>query len=520
MTGLLPLGTAERVKRNLTPPPERELPSDPVAWVRDELGEHLWSKQRQIIRSVQENRRTAVPAGVGVGKTMTAGRAGANWIAAHPLGTAKVVTSAPSTRQIKGLLWPEIARAHAKGAMPGTIRIPKGDAGMAQWFIGGEEVAIGFKPQDLTDPDQARTTFSGYHAEHLLVILDEANGLPRWLWEGAFSMMTNETARILAIGNPDSPATMFEEVCRPGSGWEVIPIAVEDSPNFTGEQVPEQVRAVLPSKAWLAEAEAMYGGADNPLFQSRVKARFPDTSPTKVVSPKMIREAWDRELPGRERGAFGVDVARSPRGDHSAMYRIRGGVARLVDTWRGLPLTGKEHEDTATARVYRHASSTPGVPVVVDTDGLGVGLADGLRTMENPSLHVVAFSAAGPAHRPHRYDSRRSELWWEYRLAMERGEVDLDPQDEMLAAQLQQPKWWPDSRGRIHVETKKEMAKRGLASPDRADSVILGDAGAPLDLSETGELGMRTQPPQRRRRPEDAARSRFGEGQALRSRKW
>lgn len=515
MTDLaLPRGSTAAARRNLTPAVERPLPADPSVWVREELDEFFWSKQREIARSVQENRRTAVPAGVGVGKTMSAGRIVAHWVASKPLGSTKVVTSAPSTRQVKGLLWPEINRAHVKGGLMGTIHIPKGDAGMAQWFIGGEEVAVGFKPQDLSDPDQARTMFSGYHAEHLLIVLDEANGIPHWLWEGAFSMMTNENARILAIGNPDSPATKFEEVCRPGSGWNVIPIAVEDSPNFTGEAVPEHVRTHMPSKAWLAEAVSMYGGVDNPLYQSRVEARFPDTSPDLVITPKMIREAWARDLPGRAKGAFGCDVARSPRGDHSALYRVRGGVARMLDTWRGLPLALKEGEDTAPARVMRHAKPHPAVPVVVDTDGLGVGLYDALKAQ---GLYVVKFSAAGPAHRPDLYDSRRSELWWEYRKAMERGEVDLDPEDEVLAAQLQQPKWWPDARGRIHVEDKKQMAKRGLGSPDRADACIQGMLGAPLS-EELGDLGQRQHRQPKRPTERDRVAVQRGEGARLRSR--
>jgi hypothetical protein len=54
------------------------------------------------------------------------------------------------------------------------------------------------------------------------------------------------------------------------------------------------------------------------------------------------------------------------------------------------------------------------------------------------------------------------------------GLIDLDPDDELLAAQLQQPKWKLDSSGRrIRLETKEEMAKRGLKSPDSADAAVM-----------------------------------------------
>lgn len=55
----------------------------------------------------------------------------------------------------------------------------------------------------------------------------------------------------------------------------------------------------------------------------------------------------------------------------------------------------------------------------------------------------------------------------------ERGEIDIDPDDDVLAAQLGSVKWAPDSRGRITIESKDDMRKRGLPSPDRADALCM-----------------------------------------------
>jgi hypothetical protein len=519
MTATLPLGTTSAVRRNITPPPERELPRDPVQWVRDDLDEHPWSVQRRIMRSVVEHRRTAVPSAHETGKTYSAARIAAWWIASHPLGQAKVLTSAPNSRAVKDLLWGELVVAHRKAGLPGTIRIPTGDAGACEWALSdGTLIGIGRKPPERTDLAEARTQLQGYHARYMLVILDEATGVSRWIWEAAQSLMGNEGARILAIGNPDDGATRFGEVCSPGSGWNVIPVSVFDTPAFTGEPVPQIVMEHLVGPTWVKEAEEAYGGKDNPVYQSKVLGKFPDTAPTKVISPKMIREAWTRDLPGTHPGAFGVDIARTPRGDHSAIYRVRGGVARLIDTWRGLPLSARSHEDSAVARVLKATRATPAVPVIVDNDGLGVGLADALAAVEEYDVPLVRFSATGSAYRHDVFDSRRSELWWLYRQKMERGEVDLDPADEQLAAQLQQPKWTTRADGRIHVETKDEMSKRGLGSPDRADAVIMGDTGAPRFMPERGPMGEVKRPPPRRPKPMDRARAKPGEGQSLRTR--
>jgi len=65
------------------------------------------------------------------------------------------------------------------------------------------------------------------------------------------------------------------------------------------------------------------------------------------------------------------------------------------------------------------------------------------------------------------------------RERFEQGEVDIDPDDDKLAAQLGSIKWGIDSRGRIKIESKDEMRKRGFPSPDRADAMAMAFAGRP-----------------------------------------
>jgi hypothetical protein len=83
-----------------------------------------------------------------------------------------------------------------------------------------------------------------------------------------------------------------------------------------------------------------------------------------------------------------------------------------------------------------------------------------------------------PPRKPRDFDTRRSEVWWSAREELADGLWDLDEDDDELAAQLQAPRWHVDHRGRIHVETKAELAKRGISSPDRADAAIMARFGA------------------------------------------
>jgi hypothetical protein len=457
----LPPGTAENVLRRVTPEPERPLPRDPVVWVREELREHLWSDQRALMRAVQEHRRVAWKACHGPGKSYSASRLAAWWIEGHPRGEAKVITTAPSGHQVRTILWGEIGRTHDRHGLAGTIT--RGQ--VPEWTINGEVVGFGRKPADYVNPEQARTQFQGSHARYLLVILDEACGIPLWLWEAIDTLVTNEYGRILAIGNPDDPTTQFEKVCRPGSGWHVLSTSVFATPNFTGERVPEQLREMLPSRTWVEERRQAWG-EDSPLWKSKVLAEFPETADDVVVTPQMVREAHERDLPGLARGRFGMDVARLGP-DETVIYRNRGGVIRLVDAWRKMDTT---RSAIRTANIIDADPALKYVPMTIDVVGLGAGVFDPLA---NQGYRVHPFNGGEQAREPERYVNRRTEAWWVFRQAMEAGLIDLDPADELLAAQLQQPKWREDAGRRIRLETKEEMAKRGLKSPDRADAAVM-----------------------------------------------
>jgi reverse gyrase len=90
-------------------------PLDPVDWAHKKAGIDLWSKQRDIIRSIRDNRRTAVQSGHGIGKSLTASVAASWWVDTHPADQTLVVTTAPSVKQVHAILWEEIRKIHSGG---------------------------------------------------------------------------------------------------------------------------------------------------------------------------------------------------------------------------------------------------------------------------------------------------------------------------------------------------------------------------------------------------------------------
>ena len=459
----LPPGTASGVLRRLTPEPERPLPKDPVTFVEDRLGEFVWSVPRKILRSVVTHRKTAVASCHGIGKSWTAGRAATWWIEGHPRGEAMVVTTAPSGHQVKTILWGEIGKAHRRGDLPGRVTSA---AQVPEWRIGDELVAFGRKPADYIDTEQAMTMFQGIHARYLLVVLDEACGVPKWLWDAVETLVTNEASRILAIGNPDDPTSEFAKKCAPGSGWEVFHVGAKDTPAFTGEYVPEQLKESLISKLWVEERISEWG-ADSPMVVSKVEGRFPEVADDVIISPRLIRLAHGRDLSGRmikATGRYGMDVARLGK-DETCIYLNRGGVIRRVDSWR--------KTDTDVSRAKAEAILLQNIyrPWTIDVVGLGAGVYDPLH---NKGYDVRPFSGGEAANDPTRFTNRNAEAWWAFKEGLEAGLIDLDETDDLLAAQLQSRRWKVDAQGkRIRIETKEEMAKRGINSPDRADAAIM-----------------------------------------------
>lgn len=460
-------------------PENAALADSPVHWIHKILQEFPWSKQREILQSVTDNRYTAVQSAHDTGKSYIASRAGCHWTDTRP--DPFLVTTAPTWKQVNSILWREMRKAHRKGELRGRINLD------AEWYMNKDElIAFGRKPADY---DQA--AFQGIHALNVMVVIDEAGGVPKTIFDAVDSLATNQRARVLAIGNPDDPTTHFAEICKPGSGWNVIKISAFDTPAFTGEEVPDTLLDLLVSPEWVEERKKRWGEG-SPIYISKVLGEFPEISDDTLLTPRMIREAQERETPRDtmpKRGQYGVDVARFGD-DFTAIYKAHGGRVRLVKTMH----KADTHE---TAQfVSFHLALNREDSAYIDIIGVGGGVYDNLRAW---GLPVHEFNSSEKAYDNERYGNRRAEAYWHVRDLAEAGELDLPEhgKDDELIAQLGSIRW-KLMGGRIYIESKEEMKQRGLPSPDRADAVVMAlwrsatikfiHTGDEEDISETAGL--------------------------------
>lgn len=427
---------------------------DPVGFIRDILGEEVWGRQREIAESVRDNPNTAVPSCFGSGKSWIAARIVAWWVATGGIA----ITTADTFRQVRDILWRELREAHAKGDLPGTI-----PAVECRWETGTGAWAIGVKPDDTN-----REGFQGIHGDRVLTVYDEANGVSEELWEAGRGLAVSAQDRRLAIGNPHEPVGPFYEACRSAT-WKVIPISVFDTPNFTGEHVPAVVRKRLVDPTFVEKAKAD-GLEGTPWWAAKVLGQFPDSASNQLISLALVEAA--RQIPHNtdHRDAAGLDVARFGS-DDSVLVEGAGNGPETVTVAHG--------QDTMSTAGWaaRFLRDRRGI-LAIDDAGVGGGVTDRLREQHLPGTVLAVNAGERPDNDPdERYANMRAQLWWACREALYRGEISLNRLDEptynRLRSELTAPTYRFSSSGKVLVETKEEMKKRGVASPDLADAFNL-----------------------------------------------
>ena len=426
----------------------------PLWFIDTFLGAFAWSKQREVIESVRDNQRTAVRSAHGLGKTRLAAYAVLWFLNAYP--NSKVITTAPTWNQVEKQLWREIRAVYNKAQVPLGGKLLQTELSMDdEWFAMG-----------LSTDEPER--FSGYHAENILVVFDEASGVSEEIYEAAEGYLTTHGGRMLLIGNPTQVSGQFYQAFhRERALWKCIHISVFDSPNFTDEDVPDSVKARLTTPAWVEDKKVKWGEG-TPMYDVRVLGNFPSQSDNTVFSLSSVETAQANEIKHMrmiDPVVVACDVARF--GSDETVISVRqGDRIRLAAIY-----VGKDTQDTAgrvIAQAKKYAQRTEFFPqIVIDDDGVGGGVTDAIRAQ---GFMVNPFRGGAKAIDSQEYVNAKSELWFQ---AAERiTECDLDD-DEQLAADLTCVQYKFDSRGRRVIEPKADVKKRLGRSPDRADSVLL-----------------------------------------------
>lgn len=411
----------------------------------------LWEKQTCVADAVAGHKRVAVRSGHGVGKSWLMARLAIWFLTVFK--PSKVVTTAPSWTQVEKVLWGEIATAYR------SSRIPLGgDLLNTQWKIADDCFAIGISTRESVEQrDFGSTKLQGFHSPNLLVILDEAAGVPPEIWTATTSLATGENNRIVAIGNPASPSGPFYDIFK-SPIWHKLEISCLDHPNVTtGETViPGAV-----TKDWVEERKTEWG-EKSPLYQAKVLGQFPTEGSDTLIPLTWVERAVNAEIAGDERLSVGCDVARFGE-DETVIFKSKGNTYELVEA-----VTKRPTNETAGRLVL--ASKESGAEfVAVDDTGVGGGVTDMLREQ---GMSVVPVNFGSAAEDPERFANLKAEIFWNLREDFEKKNISI-PDDPVLMNQLASIKYGLTSKGQIKIESKDDAKKRGLRSPDRADALAI-----------------------------------------------
>lgn len=458
----------------------------PIEFITEALGETLWSTQRLIAQSVVDNQRTAVAACHAPGKSHLSARIVAWWIATHAPGTALAITIAPTHRQVRNIIWPHIRRCHFIAKLPGEVLTQT-------WKNGGDVVAYGFSPSPYDE-----SSVQGIHAPNLLIVVDEAGGIGEVVGQSLEALMTGGNTRLLLLGNPptDQEDSWFER-CYNSPLYNPIQIGAYDTPNFTGEPVglcktcPPQVgdhliTKHLVDKQWVDDVLSEFG-EDSPFVEARVWARFPRATANKVIPYGWCEQSTQNEdpIPG-EKIRLGIDIA-ADGGDEFVIARADGYTVEMIHRSSGKSNENAvdvanvclQHIRTAEAD-HKARGITEPVRVKIDVIGVGWGITSMLQKWGEEGKHgakIIGVNVSERAKDPEKFRNIRSELWWNGRhLLQPRQDGGQDVRlkvDRKVMSQLAGPTFKADSAGRVQIETKQEMKRRGVSSPDRAEAILL-----------------------------------------------
>ncbi len=464
---------------------------DPVWFIEEVLGNTLWGKQKEIAEAVRDYRTTAVASAHGTGKSFNAARIALQFGMAYP--GSIVITTAPTSRQVKGILWKEIGVAHRDAKTPLGGKLSTMDLKWDRdWWIWG-----------FTAPDYDPDRFVGFHAPRVLVIVDEAAGVSADIYGAIDGILSSEHAHLLMIGNPTDPTGEFGQAFKnKAKGTKLIYISAFDTPNFTTFGITEKdieddtwekkITGPLPAPhlvtpVWVSEKFEKWG-PKSPLYIAKVLGKFPENKEDGLIPLSWIEAAQNRELEPSAPVELGVDVGTGRGGDPTTVYVRRGPVVRreLKDNYIKTP--------AAERAVKRIAKDADAVATKIDGIGVGVGMVQHLEEDEDMTGQVVDVQAGASARNKEKFANLRAECYWGLRERFESGDIDIDPEDDDLAMQLAQIGYFLNTRGRIQIEDK-DLTKKNIGhSPDEADAVK--DAFAPYDDEdfsdmELGDLGER-----------------------------
>ena len=412
---------------------------------------------RDGVIDVNTAMKIAVASGHGIGKTALIAII-ILWAFSTLPDTRGRVTAGTET-QLKTTTWPELGKwfnmfiARDSFTLSATALMSKDPSRERTWRI-----------DQVTWSEKNPQAFAGMHnqGKRILYVFDEGSTIVDDIYETSEGALTDRDTQIiwLVFGNPTKNSGRFKELFSGGKhnkGWHTR--------NIDARTVAVTNKTDIANKIEL-------NGEDSDYTRIRIKGMFPRIGEMEFISAAVVEEAMLREVNGSVSDplALGHDVARYGSSETVSAFR-KGRDARTIP-WR---FQRGANTTEQAAKIMEDFSTYHPDGIFIDGGGVGGGVVDQVR-----NLHLFCYEVqfggkddvggAAWGIDGERYANKRAAMWGAMRAWLKGGAIPVDPE---LKAQLIGPSYTYNIRNEIQLESKEDMMKRGIDSPDRADALAL-----------------------------------------------
>lgn len=436
----------------------------PAAFFQDVLFMDPDDWQNEVLEDLAKHSKVSVRSGQGVGKTALEAGSIIWFLTCRPY--SKVIATAPTMQQLYDVLWAEVAKWLNNSLIKDLLKWTK-----TKIYMVGDEERWFATAKTATKPENMQ----GFHEDHMLIVVDEASGVADPIMEAILGTLSGFDNKLLMCGNPNKLEGVFY-----------------DSHNIDRDKYKTHKVSSFDSKRTSKENIQMLldkYGENSDVARVRIYGDFPKGALDSLISMETVELAVKTEISkadikNSEIFHIGVDVARF--GDDSTVL-----VPRISN--KAFPYKKYHKQDTmettgnvlklAKKLMKKYPNLVKGI-IKVDDTGVGGGVTDRLKEVvkqDRLPYEIVPVNNGSSATDDY-YFNLGTQLWGHLKELLEENmtnniqdkEVIVQfPNDPVLIKELSNRKYKITSRGKLMLESKKEMKERGVGSPDVADALAL-----------------------------------------------
>jgi hypothetical protein len=321
-----------------------------------------------------------------------------------------------------------------------------------------------------TCKEENAQSFAGQHAvtSTSWYLFDEASAVPDSIYKVAYGGLTDGEPMMFVWGQPERRSGEFYKIC------------FSDTADRWNHRRVDSRTSLFTNKELITEWEKDYE-EDSDWFRVRVLGLPPTADELQYIDTVRIQEARKRqvEVLAGEPLVAGFDVS----GGGAAWNVIRFRRGMDARSYPPIRITGEAGRDRSlliaqAAEVLRHGvNGTPITAMFVDS-AFGAPVVERLHSLGFQNVHEISFG--GPS--PDRHQANmRAYMYFRLKEFLVQGAI---PDEDRLASQLAGPGYHINHSGKLVIESKAEMARRAVASPDDADALALTFARPVAPLEE------------------------------------